>query len=111
MFGYDHSKYKPPRVDYGETSEEIQMDSFVQQKDSEYLSGEQERPPTGLVIDDRRPINPTRASPGSRASSPAPFTHYTPEVVTLAANEKREHHLRKADDGDDGAGCCKCVIM
>jgi len=112
-FGYDHSKYKPPRMDYGETPEEIQIDEFGQQKESDKPPANQERLPIGLVIDDRRPIHPMQASPRSRPPSPAPFAHYNSREFPLStqAEKLQVHPPQKAEDGGDGAGCCKCVIM
>jgi len=89
------------------------MDEFGEQK-AQNLPEEQERQQMSLMIDDRRPIHPTRSPSRSRPSSPAPFAHYSPKDDPLVAVEKHKHGgdlLQKADDGDDGTGCCKCVIM
>lgn len=111
-FGYDHSKYKPPRIDYEETTEEIQMDDLGQQKEVEAIFARQEQQPIGLAVDEHRPIHPMGTLPKSRSSSPAPFARYTPNSDPLAAEKKHDDYLQKrVDDGDGGSGCCKCVIM
>jgi serine/arginine repetitive matrix protein 1 len=47
-------------------------------------------------------------------SSPAPFSHYPAteeKIVSLVPNGNPPVDHRKPDDDDNGAGCCKCVIM
>lgn len=70
----------------------------------------------GPQIEDRRPIQPMQASSKSRMTpSPAPFAHYDASSTMNTYVQPLDTHLddRKvvAVVEEDGAGCCKCVIM
>ena len=123
-FGYDYSKYRPPR-DGEYTLNGIELDDFGKRKsivDTDSNSTEEklkEGPPstTATMIEDDRPISTTKQNgnnhrplPPPSPPSPAPFSHYTaqsppePKPVPSQASYPVEGE-------DHSGGCCKCVIM
>ncbi|KAH9950640.1 hypothetical protein B0H21DRAFT_686367 [Amylocystis lapponica] len=113
-FGYDHSKYRPPRS--GMQPEQISMDEFGQKATRPEVAEE------AIVINQQPSPNKMMVSEYDRirVPSPAPFSHYghsppisNDRVATELA--KVPPHMTEAKDvqsGEDGgAGCCKCVIM
>lgn len=116
-FGYDHTKYKPPRTDW-ETVQGIQMDEFGQQRrHTEEHAEEEEIPSQQPRIEDIRPIQPMESSPKfwtSPPTSPVPFAHYGPKdepsSTTMADRGYIQPNEKTKADSDE-AGCCKCVIM
>ncbi|KAF8158495.1 hypothetical protein B0H34DRAFT_461806 [Crassisporium funariophilum] len=105
-FGFDHSKYRPPRDNF----ESIPMDEFGRaggQRTDE--DGHGAKLPNGLPTVHEGPHVPSRISP-----SPAPFSHYAPNNAQLAstsqgANANAQQDLKEEEV--DSGGCCKCVIM
>ena len=77
---------------------------------------------TAPITTTMEPPSPMR-SQHTRAESPAPFSHYVnaanvgekvgQDVMTVngALERRREQGVDGGDDGDGGAGCCKCVVM
>lgn len=77
------------------------------------------QPPLEQAIE---PPSPLR-SLNTRAESPAPFSHYVNASnvgekvgqgvmsVNGALERMQEQRVDGAEDGDGGAGCCKCVVM
>ncbi|KAJ7505731.1 hypothetical protein B0H11DRAFT_1708048 [Mycena galericulata] len=118
-FGWDHSKYRPPRGDNN-----IQMDEFgrpverVPEEDEEHGAfGKPLYPPTEH---ERQTVGPQAAKPppprGDRPHSPVPFSDYRPDVTVNidleAAKLKYGGQPQPPPPEDDGgAGCCKCVVM
>ncbi|KIY46705.1 hypothetical protein FISHEDRAFT_60190 [Fistulina hepatica ATCC 64428] len=110
-FGYDRSKYRPPR---GE--EAIPMDEFgstIEELEPEDLAeSPQSSPPRPLVS---MPGDETTLP--ERHKSPPPFAAYAPLVPPepvpfprpMSHVEKQQHPAET--EGDHGGGCCKCVIM
>ncbi|TFK48732.1 hypothetical protein OE88DRAFT_1737506 [Heliocybe sulcata] len=136
-FGFDYSKYKPPRTDL--TGDDIPMDEFGRsyredQEDQSEWHGEPESGPAMSQIDvneemerererARMRLNPQRA-----AESPVPFARYhSPnEQETMSANghppqaqpqvemqvfAEQEKRRRQQEEEEEAGGCCKCVIM
>lgn len=66
--------------------------------------GRQGRPPAMKLVDSGRPLSRRKDEP----SSPAPFAHYT-----QAERDTMDRPVTPpmVKDEDDGAGCCRCVIM
>ncbi|KAJ7727396.1 hypothetical protein B0H16DRAFT_1331572 [Mycena metata] len=109
-FGWDHSKYRPPRDD-------IQMDEFGRPlpdssdpndpnrtMNDEELS--QSQPPPQRQAQEQRPEPPR---------SPLPFSDYRQGgsgegVIDLEA-AKAKFGAQPVEEEDGGAGCCKCVVM
>lgn len=127
-FGYDHSKYRPPRSD---GAEEIALDEFGRRaKDA--VEQDSPSPPPRLSI--ATPTNKTPSPfPGyprhdvSPPPSPAPFASYTAQPAAgqdMAGRRSRQHPLandlpmyttrvsvEKEMREEEDAGCCKCVVM
>ncbi|KAF9468662.1 hypothetical protein BDZ94DRAFT_1245945 [Collybia nuda] len=112
-FGFDHSKYRPPRGD----PEFIPMDEFG-------------RPSTRITEESGQKdvdLNPSHPTPTAHDEtplpvrhppppSPAPFSDYAPTndtivVPPVSGKQRADVEQGKTDDDDDGGGCCKCVIM
>jgi hypothetical protein len=124
-FGWDHSKYRPPRE-----GGDIQMDEFgrpvEQQRPHEDDDGVDRRDPFGRPLyppteHDRQPVGlqataPTKAE-GRR--SPVPFAEYHKQpdgsvTIDLEAAKLKyggKQQPGQAEDDAGGAGCCKCVVM
>lgn len=118
-FGYDHSKYRPPR--YGEhTSNGIELDDFGKRKPAVDTDSTEEKvkegPPSTVatMIEDDRPISTTKKNDNnhrpSPPPSPAPFSHYTAQSP-LEAKPAPPQAPPPVEEEDPGGGCCKCVIM
>lgn len=118
-FGYDYSKYRPPR-DGEHTHNGIELDDFGQRKSAvgtDSTEGKvKEGPPStaATMIDDDRPISTTKQNNSnhrpSPPPSPAPFSHYTtptPLEAKPVPSQARYH----VEEEDHSGGCCKCVIM
>lgn len=116
-FGWDHSKYRPPR------DGDIQMDEFgrpvdrIAEEDGEQqgVFGNPLYPPTEH---ERRPVGPQPKAPPPREEpprSPVPFSDYHPDaVVNIDLEEAKLKYGSKQPpppEDDGGAGCCKCVVM
>ena len=113
-FGFDGTKYRPPRGDF----ESIPMDEFGRPAQQNYddVYAEAERPVGLQTIHDDVQLPHRQQSP-----SPAPFSHYAPTNVQqanptqvgLQPGQGASHSKQKTQqkDDDDEAGCCKCVIM
>lgn len=108
-FGYDHSKYRPPR-----DGESIPMDEFGRQEDpvDEYeQTGDKFEEQT---LPDESRLPKWRASP----PSPAPFSQYAPprdkKTTILPANPVNSEvdRIPQHMEEEKGAGCCAgCVVM
>ncbi|KAF7365539.1 hypothetical protein MVEN_00427100 [Mycena venus] len=95
-FGWDHSKYRPPRDDNG-----IQMDEFGRPVDNNMTMEEEERLAFG-----HRPLYP----PTEHEQQPAPKDVInTVDLDQLKYGNKQQQQQQPEDDG--GAGCCKCIVM
>ncbi|KAJ7163024.1 hypothetical protein C8R46DRAFT_1352840 [Mycena filopes] len=131
-FGWDHSKYRPPRDGDG-----IQMDEFGRPLPDEGASGDPNRTMNDeeLAAFGQRPRYPPteheRQAVGPQGQgqwqgqeqrpepprSPLPFSGYQGQVqqpaegvIDLeAANAK--FGAQPVEEDDAGAGCCKCVVM
>lgn len=108
-FGYDHSKYRPPRA--GDEFEPVQLDEFGRPRQPQIFE-EPEFPtktPISTAYDEIRV--------GPRPSSPGPFSHYAPssngdsKLQPVSQNTTKLEVEAKREPEDDGAGCCKCVVM
>ncbi|TDL22246.1 hypothetical protein BD410DRAFT_272939 [Rickenella mellea] len=130
-FGFDHTKYRPPRTD--QDGEDIPMDEFGSLPQGNTVEEEPQQDPRterrttlppsrnpGLQIDTARPTR-SRLSP---PPSPAPFSHYLTSTKGPANEQSAEEaeRIRRAQaaaqqarivekEESGGAGCCKCVIM
>ncbi|TCD65506.1 hypothetical protein EIP91_002554 [Steccherinum ochraceum] len=103
-FGYDHSKYRPPRASMDQA--DIPMDEFGQRKESP--------PPRSPP-----PVSPIRAQPAPspqpsflrRVESPAPFAHYASDDGGIGAapgvTDMPPPPLVMEQREEDGGGCCK----
>lgn len=124
-FGYDYTKYRPPRHE----DEEIQMHEFGQLPEQDPLPEEDVVTPRAaetsprLIIPPLPPVKleePIRLDPRQTIArppeSPAPFARYridqqVPTInITRPSLDTVEHRQAQEDD-DAGGGCCKCVIM
>ncbi|KAG7088788.1 hypothetical protein E1B28_012752 [Marasmius oreades] len=120
-FGYDRSKYRPPRSDGGDES--IPMDEFGRPQEEPDLK--ETLPPVAedqfntsiseLQNQHRQQMQqqqqPRHPHAFEHPSSPVPFsqyTHGTAEPDTKEAQREQVQHLEKEE-----AGCCscKCVVM
>ncbi|KAF8143834.1 hypothetical protein K438DRAFT_1993483 [Mycena galopus ATCC 62051] len=124
-FGWDHSKYRPPREDGG-----VRMvDEFGQPVDNRMTAEEEERLAFGRPLyppneHEQQPVGPRMTTPApfaqsqeQRPRSPAPFSDYQPkgdvvnDIDLEAATQKNERQPQPQPEDDGGAGCCKCVVM
>ena len=108
-FGFDHTKYRPPRTD----AESIPMDEFGRPADQD---AEEHAHRSNAFQTTTNPHNETLLPVQNRPrpSSPVPFSHYAitnEKTVSLVPNGKPPVDIRNPNDDDNGAGCCKCVIM
>ena len=117
-FGYDYSKYRPPR-DGEVMSNGIELDDFGIRKPAVDTNPPAEKakddPPStaASMIRDDRPILTTKQNDNHRPSpppSPAPFSHYTPQGP-LDSKPVPSHAPYPVEEEDHGSSCCKCVIM
>lgn len=119
-FGYDYSKYRPPR-DGELAANGIELDDFGIRKpavDTESTVEEKvkEGPPSTVTttIEDDRPISTTKQNDynhrPSPPPSPAPFSHYTPQGP-LGSKPLPSQAPPPVEEDDHSGGCCKCVIM
>lgn len=119
-FGYDYSKYRPPR-DGELVANGIELDDFGIRKpavDTESTVEEKvkEGPPStaATTIEDDRQISTTKQNDynhrPSPPPSPAPFSHYTPQGP-LGSKPLPSQAPRPVEEDDHSGGCCKCVIM
>ncbi|KAJ7109073.1 hypothetical protein C8R43DRAFT_1079828 [Mycena crocata] len=117
-FGWDHSKYRPPRDD-------MEMDEFgrpvdrIPEEDGNEggAFGNPLSPPTEH---ERQPVGPRVRAPPLKTMepprSPEPFSDYRTQpqdVVNIdleSAKLKYGGQPQPPEDGG-GAGCCKCVVM
>jgi len=62
------------------------------------------------MVNGTSPIQPHRNPP---SPSPAPFSHYTPTSAKVAVHGTgaQQPQPQPLEADDNGAGCCKCVIM
>jgi len=119
-FGYDYSKYRPPKDgeampngieldDFGVIKPAVDIDPPVEEKPKE-----DPHPTTATMIEDRRPITTTKQNGynprPSPPPSPAPFSRYTPQG-SLEAKPLPSRNHRPVEEEDRSGGCCKCVIM
>ncbi|KAF7292551.1 hypothetical protein MKEN_01471400 [Mycena kentingensis (nom. inval.)] len=118
-FGWDHSKYRPPREDG------MQMDEFGRpmEKDEDEQQGAFGSPLSPLSEHEKTPVGPQQArlkpsrppAEPPRSASPAPFSDYRrPSEVDLSEEAKRLGLGPKAThppEEDETAGCCRCVVM
>lgn len=110
-FGYDHTKYRPPRG--GTVPESIPMDEFGQRRNTgDIISQEPTRSPLPSPLPDANPLLPN----ASRIESPLPFSQYGADVdtvpqirVTRPSNEAPKTEITVEED--PAPGCCKCLIM
>ena len=119
-FGYDYSKYRPPR-DGERMPNGIELDEFGQRKSSVDTNPpveekSEENPPStaATMIEDQRPITTKQNGYNPRPSpppSPAPFSHYTPQGPLVTKLTPSQNHRPVEEEEDRSGGCCKCVIM
>ncbi|KAF9479913.1 hypothetical protein BDN70DRAFT_657638 [Pholiota conissans] len=110
-FGFDGTKYRPPR------GESIPMDEFGrpavedeqdrQQSNGADRNGDFDHPiQSPTVFDEQR----RKTSP-----SPAPFSDYAPPVaattVISPVHGQMNGQQQNMEEEEGGGGCCKCVIM
>lgn len=118
-FGYDYTKYRPPRHD-----EEIQMREFGRLPEHAPLPEEdvvRPHPETSpkLILNPLKPEEPIRQDPRQivpKAPESPPFSRYRMDHQVPAINVTRPssefaEQRREQEVDDVGAGCCKCVIM
>jgi len=100
-FGYDHSKYRPPRSDY-----EHIMDEFGQRSPTDQdESGQQEKPPDVIPPTMREVQKPTSISPTPRFDlRVAPFADSNSDMLP-------QHQQSQSEKEEVSGGCCKCIIM
>ncbi|KAI0917551.1 hypothetical protein AcV7_004882 [Taiwanofungus camphoratus] len=118
-FGYDYSKYRRPRENGG--AEEIQMDEFGQKLDvarEEPPTAQQPAPqPQHLYRNANESEHDLAHSRPSPPPSPPPFSRYKNSDMTTenGMHQPMEppmgDHDKQGGQDDEGAGCCKCVIM
>lgn len=120
-FGYDHSKYRPPR-DYDPNYQYTSPDEFGLSKPGRPGAAEEEEGQDLTFASGSYPPSKhdeTRVGP-MPPSSPAPFSHYAsskeePPVISLTTPTFDVERGKAAGNGkgedDGGAGCCKCVVM
>ncbi|KAF7299432.1 hypothetical protein MIND_00893000 [Mycena indigotica] len=121
-FGWDHTKYRPPREDGAIAMDEFGRPMPVEAKDDESQSpqGAFGNPLSPLSEHEKTPVGPqARLKPHlvdpPRTASPAPFSDYRgPSQIDLSAEaaklEQNGGRLPPPEE-DEGAGCCKCVVM
>lgn len=109
-FGYDHTKYRPPRDDipmneFGQQPVEPQDVSIVKESKPEDGRGRQ-----SFTV---RQEDDPRAAFVRPAGSPAPFAQYAvPDKEAGVPNILiTRPTLDEHDPDEHGGGCCKCVIM
>ncbi|THH30591.1 hypothetical protein EUX98_g3596 [Antrodiella citrinella] len=109
-FGFDHSKYRPPRH-----SNEIPMDEFGQRQDpSSPPSSAPPKSSLGSPVKFNQPAPSPQPTIQRRVESPAPFAHYAPEdggVGAAPGTKDMPQPVVTEQRDEDGGGCCKCVIM
>lgn len=118
-FGYDYSKYRPPR-DGEHTQNGIELDDFGKRKPAVDPDAAEEKvkegPPSteATMIEDDRPISTMKQNDynhrPSPPPSPAPFSHYTVQGP-LEAKPAPSQVPYPVEEDDHSGGCCKCVIM
>ncbi|KAH0832140.1 hypothetical protein J3R83DRAFT_13050 [Lanmaoa asiatica] len=118
-FGYDYTKYRPPRLD------EIQMEEFGRRPEYPPLPEEDLVPPhpktsPKLILHPLKPEEPIRNDFRQTVSkppeSPAPFSQYrldhqVPTINVTRPSSEFAEQRQEQEVEDAGAGCCKCVIM
>ncbi|KAL1733501.1 hypothetical protein EV714DRAFT_269810 [Schizophyllum commune] len=119
-FGFDHSKYRPPR-----DGEAIEMDEFgrpIEQEDdrgqeeqeeerNHATEQQQQQPPRRhWNAHDETPLPITRPP---QPPSPAPFSHYleSTDQSLPPMPPPPDRQPQRVDEDDAGGGCCKCVVM
>ncbi|KAF7296657.1 hypothetical protein HMN09_01074500 [Mycena chlorophos] len=114
-FGWDHTKYRPPRENGGADEFGRPMED-LQQDEPEYYAPQ--NPPHPLSAHERTPVGPQQprlqqpSAPQQRAGSPLPFVDYRgPSVVDLNAEAAKLPPPQPIEQDEEGAGCCKCVVM
>ncbi|KAF8073532.1 hypothetical protein FPV67DRAFT_1559938 [Lyophyllum atratum] len=113
-FGFDHSKYRPPRGD-GEP-ELIPMDEFGRPTpQTRHVSLSEDDELSNTLVSNPTSHDQTRL-PVRTSPSPAPFSDYAPMRVGEknalgAAMTGQGGQQQLQDEKDEGGGCCKCIIM
>ncbi|KAJ7223896.1 hypothetical protein B0H12DRAFT_1150220 [Mycena haematopus] len=119
-FGWDHTKYRPPRDDV-----DIRMDEFGRPVEARAMTAEEEermafgRPLYPPTEHEQQPVGPRAALPPpvqqERQRSPPPFSGYQENDVInhidLEAAQLKYGSKQAPPEDDGGAGCCKCVVM
>ncbi|KAJ7766479.1 hypothetical protein DFH07DRAFT_737102 [Mycena maculata] len=118
-FGWDHSKYRPPRdgdIPMDEFGRPIPAERIAEDDERESAFGQPLYPPTEH---ERQPVGPQARAPPKQEppGSPVPFSNYRPDAVVnidLEAAQLKygaKPQQPPPEDDDGGAGCCKCVVM
>ncbi|KIK69985.1 hypothetical protein GYMLUDRAFT_34390 [Collybiopsis luxurians FD-317 M1] len=130
-FGFDHSKYRPPRED-GPDGESIPLDEFGARKarrgqeelDENGVEERQYKPAYLQPVADEQTRLPTGTGYHS-PPSPVPFASYAsrPSIANVEQQqpvlmtqmnvdvEKGGGSGDRAEDDEQGGGCCRCVVM
>ncbi|KAG5646490.1 hypothetical protein DXG03_003255 [Asterophora parasitica] len=112
-FGFDHSKYRPPRAD-GEP-ESIAMDEFGRPTPAPEPPSEDQS-----QQDPNQNSNTQTGGEQTRLPVPssAPFSDYAPARVEKSAlgigdieAAARRQEIQQQEKEEEAGGCCKCVIM
>lgn len=118
-FGWDHSKYRPPREG------DIQMDEFgrpvdrIAEDDGSDGHGAFGRPLYPPTEHERQTVGPKARAPppAAQPSGPTPLAQYGQQQPDGVVNLDLEAAKLKfggqppPPEEDGGAGCCKCVVM
>ncbi|PPQ88404.1 hypothetical protein CVT25_011283 [Psilocybe cyanescens] len=112
-FGFDHSKYRPPRE-----FESVPMDEFGRPAQP-ITSREHEGQAEKSVNEKPSPHDETRLPVRQpQPQSPVPFAQYAPTTAQTTRRKPGELEAQKGsqkqhqvEEDDKDAGCCKCVIM
>ena len=117
-FGYDPSRYRPPRNRDSLVLDEIQMDDFGEQNPEPSIKEEPPRSPAQEKVSQLppSPIAPMLPVPRGRSpmrpESPAPFSHYANDAVpSIRVTRPSQEGQRVEVTEDPGSGCCKCIVM
>ena len=103
-FGFDHSKYRPPR----DNDEFIPMDEFGRPAEEREGSEEETRfanTPSTLRKEEKASMRIPRST------SPVPFSQYAPTKIKVVHSVQNAQPQPPLSDEDQNGGCCKCVIM
>ncbi|KAF7357471.1 hypothetical protein MSAN_01343300 [Mycena sanguinolenta] len=129
-FGWDHSKYRPPRDDMDEFGRPIPMSTLDERgplspEEEEALAfghkpayppTEHEQQPVGPRPPPSQPQPPPQMQ--ERRRSPPPFSNYQGDVLNNNIDLEAQMKVgagggrgAQREEEDGGAGCCKCVLM